>query len=171
MMAGSLLDHHRDPAAELLIDVLDRGRNPPQQGIDAATDVQHGHVGRSKVGELFEDVGIHPGIIGIDARDLRGIRGGPCIGVFATAAHPDKRRLLGQPVFLGQERVPGVPCLIRPQAGVGRDIRDVKPTLQQLDLGLRLVVPVTPSPRPRVAQRRPSAARSQRTAAYHAADP
>ena len=91
------------------------------------------------------------GIVGVDAGNLVGVGGGPGVGVFAAPAHADEGRLLGQPVLFGEEGVPGVPLLARLQRGVGRDVGDVKTALEQFDFGLRLVVPVTASPGPRIA--------------------
>lgn len=56
---------------------------------------------------------------------------------------------LRQTVLLREEGVPGVPLLARIAAGE----RDVEAALEQFDLGLGLVVPVTTPPRPRVAFR------------------
>ena len=111
-----------------------------------------GHVGRREVAELLEDVGIDPGIVGVDARDLARIRRRPGVGVFAAATHADECRLPGQPVFLGEIGVPGVPRLVWFQGRVGRDIGDVEAASEQLDLGLRLMVPVAAAPGPRVAR-------------------
>ena len=110
------------------------------------------HVGRREIAELLEDVGVDPGIVGIDARNLARIRGRPGVGVFPAATHADERRFLGQPVFLREEAVPGIPRLAGFQGRVGRDVGDVKPALEQLDFGLRLMVPVAAAPGPRVAQ-------------------
>ena len=45
VVGGPVLDHHRDPPAELLVDVLDDEGVVAQDRIEAAADVQHGHVG------------------------------------------------------------------------------------------------------------------------------
>ncbi len=152
MMAGPFLDHHRDPAAELLVNRLDHRRDAPQQGIDAAADVQDRYVGRRKVAELLEDVGVDSGVVGVDARDLARIRGRPGVGVLASATHPDECRLPGESVLLREEGVPGVPRLARFQGRVGRDISDVEAAPEQFHLGLRLMVPVAAAPRPGVTR-------------------
>src|SRR6266853_1138668 len=56
-------------------------------------------------------------------------------------------------MLLRQELVPRVPHLALP-VGVGCDKRDMEPALEQLDFGLRLVVPVAALPGPRLAWRR-----------------
>src|SRR5438093_7765697 len=75
------------------------------------------------------------------------------VGVFSAPAHADERRLSGQPMLLGEERVPGIPFLARPQGGVGGDVGDVKSAPEQFDLGLRLMIPITTPPGPRLAWR------------------
>ena len=62
---------------------------------------------------FFSTSAVDAGIVGVDAGDLAGMGGGPGVGVFAAAAHADEGRLLGQPVLLGEERVPGVPLSCR----------------------------------------------------------
>src|SRR6202167_1272288 len=56
-------------------------------------------------------------------------------------------------MLLRQELVPRVPHFAL-RAGVGCNKRDMEPALEQLDFGLRLVVPVATLPGPRVAWRR-----------------
>src|SRR5205814_559836 len=68
-------------------------------------------------------------------------------------AHPDEGGLLRQPMLLRQEHVPRVPHFAL-RVGVGCGKRDVEPALEQLDLRLRLVVPVAALPGPGVARRR-----------------
>ena len=65
MVASTFLDHHGNATAKLLIDILNRGGNSTQQGIDAATDMQNGHIGGGKFAQFLEDVGIGTGIVGI----------------------------------------------------------------------------------------------------------
>ena len=150
MMGRAFLDHHGDPAAQLVIAVLDGQRMPLQEKIETAADVQQGHVVPGQLAELREGVRPDRGIVGVDARNLVGVDRGPIVLVDAPLAHADEGRLLRQPMLLGEVRVPGVPRL----AGVGRDEGDVETPPEQLDLGLGLVVPVTASPGPRVAGRR-----------------
>ena len=123
MMGGPLLDHHGDPAAQLVIAVLDGQRMPLEQKIEAAADIEQGHVVLGQLAELREGFRPDRGIIGVDAGNLIGVDGGPVVLVDAAPAHADEGRLLRQPMLLGQERVPGIPLL----AGVGRDEGDVKP--------------------------------------------
>src|SRR5713101_7052625 len=56
-------------------------------------------------------------------------------------------------MLLRQEHVPRIPHFAL-RAGVGCGKRDMEPALEQLDLRLRLVVPVAAPPGPRVAWRR-----------------
>ena len=147
MMRRALLDHHGDPAAQLVIPALDGQRMAFQQEVETPADVQKWHVAPGQLVELGEGGRPDRGVVGVDARHLVGIDRGPVVLVDAPLAHADERGLLRQPVLLGQVRVPGVPRLVR----VGCDERDVEAPAEQLDLGLGLVVPVTPAPGPGVA--------------------
>ena len=51
-MAGAILDHQRNSAAELLIDALDNCRILSQYGIDAAADVEEGNILAREEAEL-----------------------------------------------------------------------------------------------------------------------
>ena len=144
MMGGPFLDHHGDPAAELVIATLDRQRMPLEQEVKAAADIQERDIVLSQLAELQERLRADGRVVGVDARHLVGVRGRPVVLVDAPPAHADEGRLLRQAMLLGQERIPRVPRF----TGVRRDEGDVKPAAKQLDLGLRLVVPVTALPRP-----------------------
>ena len=87
------------------------------------------------------------GVVGVYAGHLVRVGGGPGVRVAPAPAHADERRLLRQPVRLGEELVPGVPRL----AGVAPDKPDVEAPLEQFDFGLRLMVEVVAPPGPRVA--------------------
>jgi hypothetical protein len=56
VMRVTVLDYYRDPAAQLLITILDQQRMPPEQRIGAATNIQQPHRS-SPVAELvsFQD--------------------------------------------------------------------------------------------------------------------
>ena len=150
MVGRAVLDHHGDPAAELVVAILDGQRMPLEQEILAAADVQQRNVVPGQLPELREVARPDRGIVGVDARDLVGMGRGPLVGVDAALAHADERRLPREAVLLGEVGVPGVPLL----AGVGRDEGNVEAPPEQLDLGLGLVVPVTASPEPGIAGRR-----------------
>ena len=147
MMAGAVLDHHRDPAAQLLIDAFDGSVWLPRMGSRLPQTCKQGHVALGQLAELHQTFPADRGIVGVDAGNLVGVGGGPGVGVAPAPAHADEGRLLGQPMLFGEEGVPGVPLL----AGIGQDEADVKTALEQLDLGLGLVVEVIAAPGPRVA--------------------
>ncbi len=147
-MRRALLDHHRDPAAELVIPALDGQRVVFQQEVETAADVQERDVAPGQLIEPGKRAGPDRRVVGVDAGNLVGIERGPVILVDAPLAHADERGLPRQPMSLGQVPVPGVPGLVR----IGGDKRDVEASAQQLDLGLRFMVPVAPPPGPRVAR-------------------
>ena len=51
-------------------------------------------------------------------------------------------------MLLGEKRVPGIPLPARLERRARFDVSDVKPTPEQLDFRLRLVVPITATPGP-----------------------
>ena len=152
MMAGTFLDHHRDSAARA-DDRCPRwpSNTCPRMRIDAAVDVQQRHIAVGQDADFRKQIAIAAGIVGVDARDLVGIGRGPGVSEFAASAHADEGRFFRQAVLFGEERVPGVPMLARPERGAGGNVGDVKATLEQLDFRLGLVIPVTAAPGPRVA--------------------
>src|SRR5262245_41929485 len=145
MVAGALLDHHGDSASQLLIDALDGQRVAACQGIETAANVQQGHVAPGQFAELYQTFPGDQGIVGIDAGNVVGIRGGPGECVAPPSAHADKCRPSGKPVLFYEKGVPGIPFLAR----VGLDKADVKPALEQFNLSLWLVVKVPAAPGPR----------------------
>lgn len=136
MMAGAVLDHHRDAAAERMIDALDHVGILAEDRIDAAVDVQDGHVMLGQQGDLVDEIARAAGVVGIDAGDLVGIGNGPGVCELTAATHANECRLLRQAVLLGQEGVPGVPGFVGSAPGVGGDVGDVETAPQQLDLCL-----------------------------------
>ena len=148
VMTAALLDHHRDSAAELLINVLHRQGVFSQQRVNAAANMQQGHVGRGQRAELHKNVRVGAGIVGIDARHFVGMGGRPDVGVFSTPAHADKCGLSGESVLFREKGVPSLPLPAGFQGRAGFDITDVKTAFQQLNFRLRLVIPITAPPGP-----------------------
>src|SRR6266851_975395 len=70
--------------------------------------------------------------------------------VHTAFAHSDEGAFFSKPVLVRQELVPGVPRFSL-LGGVRRNIDDVESASKQLDLGLRLMIPVTTLPRPWIA--------------------
>jgi len=62
MMAGAFLDHHRDSAAELLIDRLDGRRVFPEKRIDAAAHMKQRHVIAGQVASFDIASRLAPGL-------------------------------------------------------------------------------------------------------------
>ena len=79
MMGRALLDHHSDPAAQLVIAVLDRQGVLFQQKIEAAANVEQGHVVLGQLPELHEGIRPDRGIVGVNAVDFFGIHRGPIV--------------------------------------------------------------------------------------------
>ena len=147
MMGGAFLDHHGDPAAQLVIAFsmasvcFSRRKSRLPQTFSRGTSFL------ASSPSFIEGVRPDRGIVRVDARNFIRVDCGPIVLVDSAPTHADEGRLLRQPMLLREVCVPGIPRL----AGVGRDEGDVKTPPEQFDLGLGLVVPVTASPGPRVA--------------------
>ncbi len=146
MVAGAVFDHGGDAAAELLVDAFDHCRVFSQYGIDAAADVKEGNILARQEAEFRQDFRIRAGGVGVDAGDVLGVSGRPRVGIFAAAAHADEGGFFGEAVFVGEIRKPGIPFFAGLERGVGRDVGDVESATEQLDFGLRLVIPVAALP-------------------------
>ena len=80
MMGDAFLDHHGDPTAQLVIDVLDGQRMLLQEEVEAAANVQQRHVVLGQFTDLVKALRPERGVVGVDARDFFGVGRGPrCI--------------------------------------------------------------------------------------------
>ena len=151
MMGGAFLDHHGDPAAQLLIDVLDGQRMLPRMGSRLPQTCSRGTSFLASSPSFMRAVPA-------DRRDCRrrcrkpcrGWRWPRCMRCTPPRLMPMKAGFLDSPCFSvrnAYQASHGLP-------GSDVDEGDVKTPLEQFDLGLGLVVPVTASPGPRVAGRR-----------------
>ena len=152
MMAGAFFAHDADPAAALMIDVLDDIRVFLQDKIEGPADVEQRHVVLDQLPDSRDVLRVDAGIVGVDAGDLVRVRGCPGVFIHPAFAHANERRFLGQPVLFREKGIPGIPRLTR----IDVNEADVKAALEQFNLGLRLVVKVTASPGPRPAESCPA---------------
>ena len=151
MMPAAVLDHQRDSAAELLVDIFNGQRIPAQQRVNAAADFEQRNVLPRQLPYLHHHFRVAARVVGIDAGNLVRIRSGPGVGVFPAPAHTDKGGLPGQATLFGKKSVPRVPLFAGLERRARLDIGDVKASPKQFDFRLGLVVPVTASPGPRLA--------------------
>ena len=152
VMGVAFLDHHRDQATRLMVDVLDGQSIQPQQRILSAANFQYWDVVPGQLWNFGEVILVQRAIIGIDARYFVGIDHAPVELIHPAFAHPDESGLLCHPMLLRQEGVPPVPRFAL-LAAIRGDERDMEPAPEQLDFSLGLVVPIAAPPGPRSAGR------------------
>jgi hypothetical protein len=149
MVSDAILDHDGDPASQMLIDALDGQCVVSGKRIETAANVQQWHITLDQLVKLHQAFTGNQRIVGVNAGNSLGVRGGPCECITASTAHTDKGGFFGKPMLFSEKRIPGIPVL----DVVGLDEADVKATLEQLDLSLRLVIEIAASPGPRLALR------------------
>ncbi len=110
--------------------------------------------GRALAFALGPTVNITHGRVGVDARDLFGVRRRPIVDVQAATAHAFQGHLAGQPLPRGQFLVEGIP--MRNGLGVTEHFDDIhicqmETAGQQGQVGLRFVAEESRPPNPRLA--------------------
>ena len=83
----------------------------PRIGVEAAADVQQGHIGPGQPAELRQRFAADRGIVGVDAGDLVGMGGGPGVGVAPPRLMPMKAGFLDSPCFSVRKAYQASHCL------------------------------------------------------------